>query len=253
MKYNIGVVNWNSGDGLSDAIHKTIQNIGHKSIHFIYNQPVPSEIDIVFSFAPYGKFLVLANNISNLSSNRPMFIHWDTEMQVNPAIPVNLMFTIAKWRSLFGRILLSQYNLAKSPLRYLDRFYRLQCLGDYSYAYEQGWLDILFEFSEYFTNYLNKIGIPAIFIPWGAHPDWYENLGVKRDIDVLWMGSWRTRKRRNTFNQLKSKLEPLGVKFFIADNEVHPFIYGKLRTELLNRSKITLNLSTTWYVSNFDS
>jgi hypothetical protein len=38
---------------------------------------------------------------------------------------------------------------------------------------------------------------------------------------------------------------------YVADNLEKPFIYGKERTEYLNRAKITLNLTRTWFDDNF--
>lgn len=37
----------------------------------------------------------------------------------------------------------------------------------------------------------------------------------------------------------------------IADDVEHPFIYDEERTEFLNRAKITLNISPTWYDTGF--
>jgi hypothetical protein len=37
----------------------------------------------------------------------------------------------------------------------------------------------------------------------------------------------------------------------MADNEENPFIFGETRTAFLNRAKITLNITRTWYDDNF--
>ena len=38
---------------------------------------------------------------------------------------------------------------------------------------------------------------------------------------------------------------------YVADNEERPFAFGAERTELLNRAKITLNITRTWYDDNY--
>jgi len=38
---------------------------------------------------------------------------------------------------------------------------------------------------------------------------------------------------------------------YVADNEENPFIFDETRTRFLNRAKITLNITRTWYDDNF--
>jgi hypothetical protein len=38
---------------------------------------------------------------------------------------------------------------------------------------------------------------------------------------------------------------------YVADNVERPFIFGEERTRMLNRAKITLNLTRTWYDDNY--
>ena len=42
-----------------------------------------------------------------------------------------------------------------------------------------------------------------------------------------------------------------GIEMYVADNQEHPFIFGEERTRMLNRAKVTLNLTRTWYDDNF--
>jgi hypothetical protein len=41
------------------------------------------------------------------------------------------------------------------------------------------------------------------------------------------------------------------VGIHVIDNEENPFVYGKERTRIFNRAKITLNLTRTWFDDNF--
>ena len=41
------------------------------------------------------------------------------------------------------------------------------------------------------------------------------------------------------------------MRFYVADNVEHPFIFGLERTRLLNRAKITLNVKTSGHSNGF--
>jgi hypothetical protein len=86
--------------------------------------------------------------------------------------------------------------------------------------------------------------------PFGSHQPWYGDLGLERDIDVLWMGKRATRRRSQALDRLREELHAKGVNLYVVDGEERPFVYNEERTELLNRTKITLNLLRTWYDEN---
>jgi hypothetical protein len=50
---------------------------------------------------------------------------------------------------------------------------------------------------------------------------------------------------------VREELRVHGIEIYVADNEENPFIFGEERTRFLNRAKITLNLTRTWYDDNF--
>jgi hypothetical protein len=82
-------------------------------------------------------------------------------------------------------------------------------------------------------------------------PRWYADLGLERDIDVLWMGIRGSKRRSQLLDRVRYELKMHGVEMYVADNEENPFIFGDERTEYLNRAKITLNITRTWYDDNF--
>jgi hypothetical protein len=128
---------------------------------------------------------------------------------------------------------------------------RFRYLGDYYYAHRRGWLDIFADTSEIYAEIHRQHGLPTIVAHWGATPQWYENLGLERDIDVLWMGTRGTNRRSKILDRVRSKLETNGVRMHVADGKENPFVFGDERTDYLNRSKITLNITRTWYDDNF--
>jgi hypothetical protein len=128
---------------------------------------------------------------------------------------------------------------------------RFRYLGDYYYAHRRGWIDIFADTSEIYAEMHRRQGLPTIVAHWGATPQWYEDLGLERDIDVLWMGTRGTRRRSALLDRVRGELEAKGVQMHVADGKENRFIFGDERIHYLNRSKITLNITRTWYDDNF--
>src|SRR5262249_26869 len=123
----------------------------------------------------------------------------------------------------------------------------------YHYAYKQGWLSLLVDQSRIYAALRSAHGLPTLAVPWGAIPgrEWSADLGLERDIDVLWIGARASRRRGTLLDQVRTDLRQRGIEMYVADNEAHPFIFGEERTRMLNRAKVTLNLTRTWYDDNF--
>jgi hypothetical protein len=132
-----------------------------------------------------------------------------------------------------------------------NRTARFRYTGDYLYAQRQGWLHILGDTSAVYTQHRGWLGSPAVYAPWGATPTWHADLQRARAIDVLWMGTRGTQRRSRLLDTVVAALRSRGVNVYVADNIERPFIYGAERTEMLNRAKITLNITRTWYDDNF--
>jgi hypothetical protein len=119
---------------------------------------------------------------------------------------------------------------------------RYRNTGDYVHAHTRGWLKVFADASEVFARFYSAHGLPARFVPWGSVPAWYADLRLERDIDVLWMGNLRTRRRTALLAQIRAELARAGYTMYVADDRENPYIYGEARTRLLNRAKITLSL-----------
>jgi hypothetical protein len=248
-KYQIGVVRWREQDDISDAIAHELLQLGHFPVQFWANAGIPPHCDVIFSFAPYGKFLQIPASIAKLPpKKRPILVHWNTEGIPDPRLPWSIMHPISAMRSLLGRTSLSKSRLLTWEL---DRMLRFRYIGDYYYAYKRGQLDIFADSSELYAQFHRKHGLPTTVMPWGASPTWYDALGTARDIDVLWMGQRGSGRRSKLLDNLVDNLTSHRVNLYIADNIANPFVFGKDRTRLLNRAKITLNLTRTWYDDNF--
>lgn len=252
--HRVGLVKWNDSDGINDAIKRELTQLGHEIVCFRFDQPVPRDVDIVFTFAPYGRLQQIPHQLAQLpSSQRPIYIHWNTENYPDPRIPWPIVNSLAAFRSWVDRLhngksSWSQRLVGIPPLAWIDKgMTRFRLIGDYRYLYHSGKLDLLFESSQVYTQRHHQHGLPAIYVPWGTVPEWYEDRQLERDIDVFWMGKRRTKRRSEMIDEIYEKLTPRGYNVYVADNEMKPFVYGDQRTEMLNRAKITLNLESEWH------
>lgn len=122
-------------------------------------------------------------------------------------------------------------NLAGgAPLSRIDgQASRLRRLGDYEYAYRKGWINILADSSMIYARLNENRGIPTIHIPWGPTSSVYADLGLERDIDVLWMGTRGTRRRSRLLDQVRQELRSYGVEMYFADKSTRSFLTRRVR------------------------
>jgi hypothetical protein len=249
MIKRIAVVEWWPGDGVAKAIVIELTRMGLEPVLFPFDGAIPNNVDMVLTFAPYGRLLPIASQMAHFDQEkRPVYVHWSNQCQPNPKIPWVITKQIASFRSWVGGLNNSpraadRFLASLKPVQWLQkRMVRFLILGDIHYAYSKGWLDILCEASNLYARQDIAHGIPAIFVPWGTFEDYYADLQLERDIDVLWFGKRRTKRRTKLLDAIRSELRIHGVEIYVVDGDEKPFIYGDQRTKILNQSKITLSL-----------
>lgn len=256
--YRVAVPEWVEDDGIANMIGFELERIGYHPILFFFDGNIPEDVDYLLTFGPYDRILpIWQNNARTAPGRRPVVIHWNTEGMPDPRIPPRVVQALGAMRSKIGRMghsgsvidhflysILSVFNLDQSSKRY--RFH-----GDYDYARRKGWLHVLSDTSQIYSQIRSQIGIPTLYAPWGASRRWYKDLSLERDLDVLWMGKRGSQRRSRILDQIFRELKSRGLNVHIADNEESPFIFGEERTRYLNRAKITLNVTRTWYDDNF--
>lgn len=252
------VVEWTPGDGIALEIRNSLKELGHNSVPFSSDASIPSDVDAVFSFAPYGRLLQIARQLARMPSDvRPAFVHWNTENPPDLRIPWPLMRNVCAWRSWIDRwqdadSAAVRATAGRFPFSWINsRLFRFRYLGDYLYSHHHNLLTLLVETSDIYTAFYRMHGLPAVTVPWGTARDWYADLRLPRDIDVLWMGKRRNKRRGMLLDKLRRELTGSGANVYVADGVENPFIFGEARTKILNRAKITLNLLTTWYDNVF--
>lgn len=256
--YNVGVVEWSDGDGIAAMICDELSNLGHN--HRLIHPQTDNfdDIDVVFSFGPYGEFLLIPSKLQEIPiQKRPIFVHWNTEGLPSLRLPWTVTRNVGALRSFLGRAKHSKWKMTHNlmnifPLNWINNhMFRFRYVGDYYYAHKRGWIDIFGDSSTIYGAIHNYNGLPTKFVPWGASPRNYADLNLTRDIDVLWMGNRSTKRRSRLLDQIRAELKAHGVEMYVVDGIENPFIFDDERTEFLNRAKITLNLTRTWYDDNF--
>lgn len=101
--------------------------------------------------------------------------------------------------------------------------------------------DVLVLSSRGRQEFLAERGIAGHFAPLGCDPSMGRDLGLERDIDVLFLGILNVRRRNRLLQSLKNE----GIKLTEAGSWTDPAFWGENRTRLLNRTKILINLSRT--------
>ncbi len=132
-----------------------------------------------------------------------------------------------------GRLL--QYLWGKQSLA------RFCHLGDYCYAYRHGWADLYAFSSDIYARMYASHGLPAVHVPWGTVRNQFAGLNLNRDIDVLWMGVRRTKRRSALIEMLRAQMQDCGRRTYIADGQENPLVFGDTRTSILHRTKIVLS------------
>lgn len=257
-RYRVAVPEWVENDGIAKMIGFELEQIGYNPVLFFFDSNIPEDVDYLLTFGPYNRILPIWQNNARIAlSRRPVVIHWNTEGMPDLRIPPKVVRALGAMRSKIGRMgysgsVFDHFLYSIRPVSNIDQSYkRYRYHGDYEYACRKGWLHVLSDTSHIYSQIRSKIGIPTLYAPWGASQRWYEDLGLERDLDVLWMGTRGSQRRSRILDQVFRELKLKGLNVYIADNEENPFIFGEERTRHLNRAKITLNITRTWYDDNF--
>jgi hypothetical protein len=257
-RYRVAVPEWVEDDGIAKMIGFELEQIGYNPHLFFFDSNIPEDVDYLLTFGPYNRILPIWQNNARIAlSRRPVVIHWNTEGMPDLRIPPKVVRALGAMRSKIGRMgysgsVFDHFLYSIRPVSNIDQSSkRYRFHGDYEYACRKGWLHVLSDTSHIYSQIRSKIGIPTLYAPWGASRRWYKDLGLERDLDVLWIGKRGSQRRSRILDQVFRELKLKGLNVYIADNEENPFIFGEERTRHLNRAKITLNITRTWYDDNF--
>lgn len=197
----------------------------------------------------YGPMAPIGSLIDHLKTvkNLPGIIFWYTEQMPDPRLPAGWIQIFARSR-FHSRRWYDEYLVSINRQRLASRIPlpeagRLRGLGEIIELNRLGFLKIVCAFSRTNCKVLSRTGLPVVQIPIGAHAYFGEQLGLERDIDVVFLGTTRDARRKKWIPRLERELGRTGARFVIKDGSAsRGHIFDLERTLLLNRSKIMLNV-----------
>jgi hypothetical protein len=206
-----------------------------------------TKYDVVMSYGPHlGRMMPILRRVGRRGDDRsPRFVWWLNENPIDWRIPrpvaevggrVRLLVDVA-WERRPGA-------LRDTPLpRLLRMGHRSRIYGELMWAHRHGLPDVLAVTSARRVEWLRTLGIEGIHVPTAYGPGYGRDLGLPRDIPVAWIGIgsqggfWADRRAR-VLARLTEDLARRGV----AVQHWFGGLHGEERTEVLNRTKVLLNL-----------
>lgn len=230
LNNDILVLYWQIGDSLASAISATLRRMGYRVDMSLNGLPLPEGPKILIAHGPLGKLEGLRLSLNKIPEDRrPSLVFWQTEQFPDPRIPNWL----GKW---IGDRLLD------FPGWLSQRGNRFRYLAELRQLERDKILTTLGVTSAWTANYLKSFGLDAITAYLGYCLEWGDDLGLERDIPVLWLGQSGSTRRARLIHKVREELKQRGVDLLVVDGLEHPRVLGEERTKLLNRTRIVLNL-----------
>ncbi|MGH9418467.1 MAG: glycosyltransferase family protein, partial [Thermoanaerobaculia bacterium] len=104
----------------------------------------------------------------------------------------------------------------------------------------EGFVDLLFVIGGEQEEYAAEQGYAAHRFEYGYHESFGDLMGLERDVDVLFLGETRPRRRRKLLDRLRR--DGIDVTVRGSWHKRDGALWGQERTEFLNRTKILVHL-----------
>ncbi len=182
-----------------------------------------------------------------IAADIPPLVVWYSEQVPNPKRPAWMVRLLSRLRYAaepwYGEKLAGGGKSRSTSVKMPPGFVRWRRIGELLALHSMGCLRLVCTFSRTQKDFLEKLGLPAVELPFGHHPDFGTALNLPRDIDILFLGSTSDYRRRRLFPSILSKFAEKGIPLMIVDGSPERgAYYGDERTRLLNRTKILLNV-----------
>jgi hypothetical protein len=157
---------------------------------------------------------------------RPLVVLWHAEPLPPPKT------TELPWPRLHLRELVKILLCDARATDVYTNYFRLRRLA------QQGLPDLLVVSTPGGREFLAEHGIAAHWVPLGYTSFDGHDMGLPRDIDVLFLGALEIPRRKRLIKRLRQR----GVNLLAMGSWFDPACWGENRTRLLNRTKIFLNV-----------
>ncbi len=226
--------------------------------------------DVIFLPSDANQLYIVDNYLKE-KGKKPLIILWQIDPLLPPTMPKeaeDIGFSIINmdWRKILkgraGHFVQKYVPLGRESICLIKYFLskRINKIligsnqGEYAICTSREWqrvmgryvsflqyknmIDFLFTTTLAKQKFLSSKGFNAEFIPFAYHHSFGEDMNLKRDIDVLFLGRLNNARRKKIVKNLSQKLQKDKIRLKVVDNNC----YGKQRTELLSRSKISIDL-----------
>lgn len=267
----------NSGDsyGLGRMLSDAISGAGLKSILTTDGDSQGLKADMLLLIGECHIFKRFAELLSKCEGRRPKTVL----LQIDPFPPpiisrrteemcIDAILRMNKWRKSWHTKILNTFltrslrrkhkkkvsakifrdfrqdatNSSQNPLEQLDdEGYKLIMRGYICLKDEvlRNWLDCIICTTQMRKEFLISRGITAHYVPLGYHPFIGQDLSLKRNISVLFIGSTISKRRKVILGHIGEALASKRIGLEVRNN----VYFGSERTKLLNRALISLNVS----------
>jgi len=246
----VGVVHWCVEDGVSAAITAALADWECQTVKLPYDARLPDDLDLLILPGPVGggSLVPIGRQLAGRRPDcRPITVLWQFEPLPDPTLPSWFLKSGAIGRSRLERLAWTEGQDGTWQLRpwargVVRRGTRFRYYGDMLWLRDSGVISTLAVSSPCTAQYLHDHGLDASVVSWGIPPDWGQDLGLVRDIPVLWMGQPGASRRVKLLTRIRSELDRCGIEMYEIDGIKRPYVFGDERTILLNRTKVVLNL-----------
>ena len=221
--------NWGRFRGnIMRAITSLLEEAGHAVTQMGDGPFDPGASNILWMLGSANRFpLVCQQLAATPKPKRPLVLLWHTELLPPPRAARLPWPRLALWE--ITRMLRRDPRATDVYTNY----FRLRQLA------QKGLLDFLLAPTLDRCEFLTERGISAHWVPLGYDASRGCDMGLSRDIEVLFLGTLNVPRRR----QILERLRCGGVNLLVMGSPSDPACWGESRTRLLNRTKILLNIS----------
>jgi len=216
--------------GTKPTVGKVLEELGH-NVTYAEDGPVDfSSSDVIIEFGNPGYFPKLRRQLLETPREKRPLV---AVLYAEP-LPPPRASGLPRWSALnkveIAKILLHDWRATDiyTNAYNLRRFIR------------EGSIDMLFTTGEEQHEYANEQGYESWVYHYGYHPSHGRLLGLERDIDVMFLGETRPRRRRKLLSRLKRAGIDVTVRGSWHKNE--KALWGEERVQFLNRTKIMIHL-----------
>ncbi len=200
-------------------------------------------LDFIVTYGPMQSMVRVIQRLTSMGRVPPLFI-WFTEQVPPPHFSTIATNLAARFRYSFECSLCCLGSHIGRALLRSNRGGRLLALGELIELKRRNLKSLIGVFTDTNRIFLQRHGLSGKLIPMGYHPSFGRDLRLDRDLDVVFIGSTRDRRRRQLISDLQERFWKKGITFVIKDGSPeHGSVWGKERARLLNRTKIMLNIA----------